>query len=176
VNDGIQIRRARADEGPLIADILQDAAVWLTRTGQPLWRGDELNPNRIASDAAAGLHWILDLGGESAATIRYQLDDPVAWPEAPPGEAAYLHRLARRERFAGKRLGPILLAWAADHTRRLGRPCLRLDTEASRSRLRALYEAFGFRLHSLSAFGPYHVARYQLNLAANSPPPAPERA
>ena len=35
------------------------------------------------------------------------------------------------------------------------------NTEASRARLRAMYEEFGFRHHSDWQAGPYYVARYE---------------
>jgi hypothetical protein len=54
-----------------------------------------------------------------------------------------------------------LLRWAVDRTRTLERRYLRLDTEASRMRLRAIYEQFGFRHHSDRQVGPYYVARYE---------------
>ena len=41
---------------------------------------------------------------------------------------------------------------------------LRLDCDNERSRLRALYERFGFRLHSVRQVGAYFVARYELPL------------
>ena len=39
--------------------------------------------------------------------------------------------------------------------------CLRLDCDSHRLKLRALYERFGFTLHSFRQVGPYHVARYE---------------
>jgi hypothetical protein len=41
---------------------------------------------------------------------------------------------------------------------------LRLDCEASRPRLRAVYEGFGFRHHSDRQVGPYFVSRYEYAL------------
>ena len=57
-----------------------------------------------------------------------------------------------------------LLEWAVREARRLGRRALRLDCEASRASLRAVYERFGFRYHSDRHVGPYHVARYEYPL------------
>jgi hypothetical protein len=48
--------------------------------------------------------------------------------------------------------------------RELGRPLLRLDCEAARPRLRAIYERFGFSHHSDFSAGPYRVARYELRV------------
>ena len=51
--------------------------------------------------------------------------------------------------------------WAVEQARLLGREYLRLDCEASRARLRAVYERFGFVHHSDRKVGPYCVARYE---------------
>lgn len=58
--------------------------------------------------------------------------------------------------------GPLLV-----HT--LGLRYLRLDCEASRARLRALYERIGFRFHSNKLVGPYFVARYEYDVREISP-------
>jgi hypothetical protein len=57
-----------------------------------------------------------------------------------------------------------MLMWAKARAMTLGRTYLRLDTEASRVRLRAVYERFGFRYHSDWRYGPYLVARYEIEL------------
>jgi hypothetical protein len=41
---------------------------------------------------------------------------------------------------------------------------LRLDCEASRARLRAVYERIGIRFHSNKQVGPYFVARYEYDV------------
>ena len=50
-------------------------------------------------------------------------------------------------------------------TVRAGRHFLRLDCEASRPRLRAVYERSGFQHHSDRQVGPSYVSRYQLPLS-----------
>jgi GNAT superfamily N-acetyltransferase len=127
----------------------------------PMWRTDELVPERIADDVTAGLFAIAWSEAQAAGVMKFQLEDPLFWPDMPPGSAAYLHRLAVRRSFAGGGVSTALLEWAVGETRRHRRPCLRLDCEASRTRLRAVYERFGFRYHSERQVGPYFVARYE---------------
>ena len=64
-----------------------------------------------------------------------------------------MHRLVVRRRFKGQSLSTSLLQWAADRAREMGKRSLRLDCDASRPKLRALYERFGFRLHSFRQVG-----------------------
>lgn len=102
--------------------------------------------------------------GEPAGTIKYQLADMEFWPDVPENESAFIHRLAVRRRFAGGVVSASLLSWAIERTASLGRPYLRLDCGASRERLRAVYERFGFQHHSDRQVGPYFVARYEFTL------------
>ena len=158
------IRQASLPDAEVVADILKEAARWLEQTGMPLWRANELETERIVADAGAGLFFLAEYSGESAGTMKFQLDDSVFWPDASQQDAAYIHRLAVRRRYAGTGLSAVLLAWAAERTHQLGRRYLRLDCEASRPRLRAIYEHFGFRYHSDRQVGPYLVSRYEYDV------------
>jgi hypothetical protein len=56
------------------------------------------------------------------------------------------------------------MEWAATRAAALGKQYLRLDCDASRPKLRAMYERFGFEFHSFRQVGAYYVARYQYAL------------
>jgi len=160
-----RIRQATPPDVGVVVDILGEAPRCLELAGMPMWKGLELEPAQIASDVEAGLFYLAERSGDPAATVRYQLEDPVFWPDARLGDAAYVHRLAVRRRYAGTGLSAALLRWAAERTRTLGRGYLRLDCEASRPRLREVYESVGFRYHSDRRVGPYFVSRYELAVA-----------
>lgn len=162
------VRRATIEDAPVVSSILIEAAAWLEQGGSRMWKADELRPDRIAADVSAGLFFVACLDDEPLGTIRFQLSDPLFWPDMPEGESAYVHRLAVRRRAAGQGLSTLLLAWAADRARVQGRRFLRLDCEASRTKLRALYERAGFRHHSDREVGPYLVARYEMPLDGNA--------
>jgi GNAT superfamily N-acetyltransferase len=157
----LNIRQAMHQDADLASEILLEAARWLEKSGMPLWREDELNSTRIAADVAGGLFFIADRSGEAAGIVKFQLEDFVYWPDVPQGDAAYIHRLAVRRRYAGTGVSTALLQWAAERTQSLGRRYLRLDCVASRARLRAIYESFGFRHRDDRQVGPYFVSRYE---------------
>jgi GNAT superfamily N-acetyltransferase len=159
------IRQATPHDVDTICDILGEAARWLTEAGMTMWRDNELTAARITDDVAANLFFLAEFDGEPAGTIKFQLEDPLFWPDLPQGEAAYIHRLAIKRRFAGTGVSNALMQWAVDRSRSLGRRYVRLDCEASRPRLRAVYERFGFRHHSDRQVGPYFVSRYEYKLA-----------
>ena len=158
------IRQAKAQDVNAVSEILTEAARWLAKSGKPLWMEDELAPTRIATEVDAGLFWLAETDGDCAGTLRFQLEDPLFWPDAVSGEAAYLHRLAIRRRHAGTGLSTLMLHWAVDRTRSLGRQSLRLDCVSSRLRLRAIYENYGFRHRDDRQVGPYLVSRYEYAL------------
>jgi GNAT superfamily N-acetyltransferase len=157
----ITIRPATPAEAPTVHAILTEAANRLISINQPLWRLNELAEEKIAADVAAGQVHIACVDDQAAGCIRFQLEDPFFWPDDPPGEAAYVHRLAVRRKHAGGHVSAALLTWAKQRTREIGRRYLRLDTDATRPSLCAVYDRNGFRRHSKIQQGPYLVWRYE---------------
>lgn len=159
----IEIRAATGGDAGVVADILREAASWADSLGgDVLWQLDELSPERLAGDIARGQFFLAWSGVEAGGIVRFQLDDPEFWPDDPGDHAAYIHRLAVRRKYAGGRVSAALMTWAVERARAMGRRVLRLDCDADRHALRAVYERFGFRLHSYRQVGPYFVGRYEL--------------
>jgi GNAT superfamily N-acetyltransferase len=162
------IRQAMPQDVAALADILGEATRWLADRGMMMWQMDELSPSRLADEVNSGLFFLAERDGEAAGTIRFQLEDKLFWPDIEQDDSAFIHRLAVRRRFAGGDLSTALILWAIAHAHSLGRRYLRLDCEASRLRLREIYERIGFRFHSNRQVGPYFVARYEYDIAAVS--------
>ncbi len=144
-----------------MADILAEADAWVAALGTPMWELGEVDAGRIAAEVATGLFAIAWHQDEAAGTVKFQLDDPEFWPDRPGDNAAYIHRLGVRRKFAGGRVSTALMTWAVTRARALGKDVLRLDCDADRLSLRAVYERFGFQYHSDRQVGPYYVARYE---------------
>jgi GNAT superfamily N-acetyltransferase len=147
-----------------IVEMLHEAAQWVDALGVVMWEAGELDADTIAADVAAGQFVIAEHGAESAGALRFQTEDLLFWPDIPQAGSAFVHRLVVRRRYKGQGVSASLLQWSADRARALGRMHLRLDCDADRPKLRALYERFGFRFHSYRQVGPYFVARYELPL------------
>jgi GNAT superfamily N-acetyltransferase len=160
----IQIRQATPQDAESVAGILNEASQWLDNAGMSIWHDSELNSTRVTTDITAGLFFLAELSGAPAGTMMFQLEDLLFWPDRPEPNAAYLHRLAIRRDYAGTGLSTALLRWAVNHTQTLGRRYLRLDCFASRPRLRAIYENFGFQYQDDRQVGPYLVARYEYDV------------
>jgi GNAT superfamily N-acetyltransferase len=160
----IHVEQATVTDTKTVSDILLEAAAWLRQRKMPMWRDNELLPEAVAADVATGLCFVGKSNREVAGIIKFQLEDKKFWPDVPEGESAYVHRLAVRRCFSGGVVSHALLRWAAERARKLNRHFVRLDCEASRSRLRAVYERFGFRHHSDREVPPYFVSRYEYKI------------
>jgi GNAT superfamily N-acetyltransferase len=156
-----RIRQAGVEDLDAVSSVLHEAAKWLEQRGMALWLDSELAPDRIRAEVEAGLFQVADADGIIGGVIMFMLEDSEYWPDAVPGEAAYLHRLAVRRRFAGGQVSSLLLNWSLEKTRLLGRKYLRMDTETQRFKLREMYERYGFQYHSERNMGRFSVIRYQ---------------
>jgi GNAT superfamily N-acetyltransferase len=160
----ILVRQAQPGDAPAIEALLLEAARWVDALGVVMWEDNELASDTIAAEVAAGQFFVAECDSAIAGAIRFQLEDMLFWPDIPQQDSAFVHRLVAGRAYQGQGVSTALLQWAAAHARGLGRLFLRLDCDAQRDRLRALYERFGFRLHSYRQVGPYYVARYEYPL------------
>lgn len=159
------LRPAVAADTLPIVQLLTQAARWVEQLdGTVMWVEGELDEDAVRAEVGAGMFVLAESGRQAVGTLRFQLEDRLFWPDLDASESAFVHRLAVRRDFAGGGVSTALLLWAVDRARTLGRRYLRLDCDAERSRLRALYERFGFRLHSYRQVGSYYVSRYELQI------------
>jgi GNAT superfamily N-acetyltransferase len=163
--DPVSIRQALASDAAAIDQMIHEAAAWVDALGVVMWEDGELDAARIAAEVTTGQFYLAEIDGAPAGAIRFQLEDALFWPDRPAGEAAFVHRLVVRRAFKGHGVSRALLEWAKGHARAQGRSRLRLDCDADRPKLRALYESCGFRLHSYRQVGPYYVSRYEIETA-----------
>ena len=158
----IAIRPAGPADVAVVDAMIREAAAWVDSLGVVMWEDGELDANAIRAEVTSGMFYLAAIDGEPAGAIRFQLEDRLFWPDRPEGEAAFVHRLVARRAFKGRGVARALLAWAVEHARAQGRGLLRLDCDANRPKLRALYESCGFRFHSYRQVGPYYVSRYEI--------------
>jgi len=159
------IRQATVEDTRALVETLTEAADWVQQLdGTTMWVEGELEEHRVRAEAQAGQFVVAEIDGQVVGAIRFQLEDRLFWPDLDGSDSAFVHRLAVRRAHAGQGISTALLQWAVDRARSLGKRSLRLDCDAERSRLRALYEGFGFRLHSYRQVGAYYVSRYELQI------------
>ncbi len=147
--------------------VMREAAAWLTQTGRTMWTPDELTRERIANPAEEFL--LLRRDGMPAAAGLLSFYDPYFWPDVPPDTSGFLHKLAVRRAFASQGMAEELIRRAAALCRSRGVRQLRLDCDAARPALCALYERAGFRLLERKTvhtrrLGAIAVAMYVLDI------------
>lgn len=164
----LRIRPADLGDAETVERLLRDAARWVDALGVVMWEDGELERASIDADLAGGFYVVAEVACSVAGTIRFQLEDPLFWPDLPKGQSAFVHRLVVARAWKGQGVSQALLEWAVARTKELGRDALRLDCDASRTKLRQLYESCGFTLHSYSHVGPYYVSRYQFRVGPSA--------
>ncbi|HZZ30995.1 MAG TPA: GNAT family N-acetyltransferase [Phenylobacterium sp.] len=137
-----EIGPAAPDEALAVSLILQEAARWITTWRAQLWDPALLGEAFVAGFIARGEVLTARIGGEIAGVVIIEPEDPHFWPEHPPGEALYLHKLAVRRAHAGAGVPAALFDRAAVLALTQGRWRLRLDCDAP---LAGFYERMGFR-------------------------------
>ena len=163
----ITVRQAQAVDAAVVQDMLEEAAKWVDALGEIMWDADELAPGRVDDEIAAGLFFIAEMNGDPAGAVKFQLEDRLFWPDLSQENhdgSAFLHRLVVRRRYKGLGISTALMQWALSRASAMGKHHLRLDCDASRPKLRRLYEGLGFEFHSFRQVGPYYVARYEYAL------------
>jgi protein-tyrosine phosphatase len=128
-----------------------DLARWLVGRGVDQWRAGEVPKDWIEHEVAQGLVHVVRSRGQLVATVTVAWEDPIVWSDQIES-AGYLHRLMVDRRWAGHRVGAVLLAWAEAHIQASGRTIGRLDCVRSNHQLRDYYEAAGYGLVGFKDF------------------------
>ena len=158
------VRQATLEDIKTVSNILHEAALWLKQRNMTLWGEQEISAKAVFSDIQSGLFYIAFYGDYAAGVVKFQTEDLIFWSDIPHQDSAFIHRLAVRRSFAGGSVSTLLIRWAIDRSRQLGKRYLRLDCDAERLSLRSVYEGFGFRHHSNRQVGAYFIARYEYEI------------
>lgn len=158
----VEIVKASQADAPAASSVMIDAARRLKERGEALWKEEELTPEQLTAQIAAGRLYLIKDDKRIIGTVLFQWEDRLYWPDMPGGDAAYIHKLVLIKAVAGSGIGKKVIAWARGKAIKGGRKYLRLDCEAHRSRLCEYYESVGFILHSKRQVGRQYLARYEM--------------
>jgi hypothetical protein len=158
------ISLAQKSDARIITGILREAALWLQDTGKPLWEASEFTEEKIFPETH--LYYLVNVGSEVAGLFKLEAEDKLFWPDVGQDESLFIHKVVVRRQYAGTGLSCSILRYAVEETGKRGKKYLRLDCDAARPRLRAIYERFGFKHHSDRKVGPFQCARYEYKLKA----------
>ena len=158
---------AEPAEALAIAEVLQEAARWITTWRSQLWDPALVGESFVTPIIARGQMLTARTAGGIAGVMILLPEDPHFWPDRPPGEAVYLHKLAVRRAHAGTGVPAALIDHAAALARAQDRRLLRLDCDPP---LAPFYEGLGFRrVDEIDVrhpeAGPMRVARMERRIA-----------
>ncbi|MER7570213.1 GNAT family N-acetyltransferase [Streptomyces sp. NPDC126514] len=137
-------KAAEADAGTL-ARLHGSSALWQLARGIDQWKPGEKDETHFLDRMRDGEVWLAHAGGHLAGAWELWWTDPAAWGPRPD-DAGYIHRLMTTPHTAPPGTGRALLAEAESRISATGRPYARLDCLTSNPRLRAYYEAAGYRV------------------------------
>jgi hypothetical protein len=83
----IEVKQASLADVVIVSSILKEAASWLRTTGRPMWRDDELNPDRIHQDVQNGLFYLAlydEAAEPSNSSSRTLVSGPIFPVTMPP--------------------------------------------------------------------------------------------
>jgi ribosomal protein S18 acetylase RimI-like enzyme len=132
----ITIQPATAGDPGVLLAIHEDVARWLSERGIRQWEPGRFPPAVLDAWIARGEAYLARVDGEPAGMVVLQEADESMWPGAP-ADALYIHGVRVRRAFAGRRVGRVLLGWAAREALARGKAYLRLDVMADNPRIRA---------------------------------------
>ena len=143
IENGYVVRRATRSEAPAALRVLREAAQWGISRNLPIWDPGQLSAASFSAAAVAN-ELVLGYAGDTpVATMLLQSSDPLHWPEATPGSALYLHKVAVRRAWAARGWLSRLVDFAVRDARERRIAHLRLDT-IHRPKLQSMYERLGF--------------------------------
>lgn len=127
--------------------IMKEVAAWGREKGYRVWPDEWLTPEElITPDAQPENFCIGSIGKEAACAFILQWADSDYWPEAPKYEAAYLHKLCVRRKFAGMGIMRLVVDAVKEECQKRGVPYIRLDTALDEKKVRKLYLNAGFKI------------------------------
>jgi len=140
----LKIVPAKAEDIDIVLGILDEAASWIIEQEIPsVWKpGGFSRPTFLEQISRGEVH--IGLVDESpAGTITLQWADLVFWGEQQPN-AGYVHKLAVRPAYSGRKIGLEILKWAEVTARNAGKRFLRLNCLSEDRKIRDYYERAGF--------------------------------
>ena len=165
-NGELVITRATAADVDALTAIYEETERWQIARG--IDPGLPPMPLRliVARRVANASIYLARLGGAPAGTVTLAWDDRTVWPDAPEGDAGYVHGLAVARAFAGRQIGLHLLRWAEGFVAGQGKPFMRLDCNGDNPALRAYYEGAGYT-HRDDVLVGRLASRYEKALAGS---------
>lgn len=145
--------------------IMREVAAWGRGRGLRVWPEEWLTPEELfTAEAGPENFYVGAVDGEDACAFILQWSDREWWPDAPPFEAGYLHKLCVRREFAHRGMAAQVAEAVKGECARRGVRRIRLDTGAAETAVRDIYLAAGFEIvKTIEKDGRPAMLLYELN-------------
>lgn len=144
--------------------IIHEASQWLIDQNIPLWKQEELTKENLLASLKPDNFCVGWVGDEAAAAMILQWQDPIFWPDIKENESGFIHKFCGRRKYAGTGVTKKMFNYAIECCKQNGINYLRLDTKAERTKLRQLYEGFGFKPVGNKIIGNSEFILYELKI------------
>ena len=146
--------------------IMREVAAWGRSRGFRVWPDEWLSENELLTEEARPENFYVGMvDGQPACGFILQWSDREYWPDAPPGEAAYLHKLCVCREFAHQNMTGQVIERVKEECARWGARFIRLDTGADEPAVRDIYLRAGFEIvKTLEHNGSPVMLLYELKL------------
>ena len=178
------LRLSLATPGDLevILGLIEDARRWLKAQGKDQWAepwpDEKLRDARVLRGLVNEKTWIVRQGDTAVATVTMaNRHNPDVWVKGAcecdlAERAVYLHRLITARKYAGHRLGELLIKWAGERARaEYGARWIRIDVWTTNTDLHRYYQKLGF-----AACGQCPNPSYPSGALFQKPLPKPGRS
>ena len=148
VNTVFQIKMIESIQLGARADalyVIRQAAVHLIDHQKTLWPLDELTAEQVFHGCQHDNIVTGYIGANPIAAMLLTYHDPTFWPDVPPNQAGFIHKLSVVPDYQGKGVAAQMVNFAKNEVKNKEIPWLRLDCHSDRNRLRNFYESLGFR-------------------------------
>ena len=153
----LKVVPAALEDIDTVLGILDEAVSWIIEQRLPsVWKPGEFSRETFLEQISRGEVHIGLVDEQPAGTITLQWADRVFWGEQLP-DSGYVHKLAVRRAYAGKKVGLDMLRWAEAESRTVVKRFLRPNCLAADKKIREYYERAGF-LYKRDVVGPKAVA------------------
>ena len=159
------IRRATADDILLIEDILYEAVVWMNANHiSNLWNEHNTKWKVLSKDYKIEDFYIAFMDGKPVGCVAITDVDTKYWSDMKKGTSFYIHKLAVKREAGGKGISKELIDYVKQKAYSQNMNTIRLDCNANREKLRAIYENQGFQwVKNISTDQGYELSLYVCN-------------
>lgn len=159
----IIIRRATDSDIQDIEEILIDVVKWMKKNHiSNMWTEESVKWSRLNKEYSIKDFYVGIINNELVACMALTDIDRKYWKDSFVGDALYMHKLAVKRKYAGFGISNELIQYAINIAVEKNVKSIRLDCNAEREKLRAIYEKMGFQFVKIfDKKAEYKMALYQ---------------